>query len=403
MPITIRQAKKSDFDKVHELTSYCYGFDPVSSRERMERRWLLTFQENFVVELGSQILANARLINYEQNIRGVWKKMAGIGMVVSEPTMRRKGYVRELMHYLLQKMQEEGVAVSCLYPFKDTFYSAFNYVNISANQFLLFNPRFLSRWKKLPEGYSIKRLPHIEGFPILKSLHEKAMAKIHGGVKRDEHLWTTLNVPNRLSYIVCYNSEGIAEGILRTIPRGFSEGFDWVETGRLEILDFYVLSVKAKHALFTFLYHHSDQIKEIILPLNPQESELYPWLNEYYMVQVKTRNLWQARIINIQKALQNLPVTTTGELSIKVNDSLLPSNNQNYSIKNQKGQLEVQTIKEEQVDFELTIEGLTALVYGSLEPFELEEFGWLEIHNPKKVPLLMQWFPRIHSYMLEDF
>ena len=402
MPLKIRQAVKSDFEKIHELTAYCYGLDPAAYRERFARKWQLTFQENYLVELDRHVVANARLIPYEQNIRGVWKKMGGVGMVVSEPSTRRKGHVRKLMVYLLEKMAAENYAISCLYPFKDTFYSAFNYTNITANQFIKFNPKFLKRWENLPKGYSLKRFSHSEGFVFLKSLHEKAMAKIHGGVKRGENQWATQNFPNSLSYVVCFNPNGVAEGILRAIPQGFSKGFDWAETGQLEIKDFFSLTPKAKQALLHFLYLHTDQIIEALLPINPQESELYPWLHDYYLTTIKTTNIWQARIINIQLSLENLPVPCEGETIIRVRDPLLPANDASYLLVSKNRKLTVQQTEGQKADFEFSIEGLTALLYGILSPAELEAFGWLKILTVQKTPLLTR-FPRVSPFMSEEF
>ena len=97
-------------------------------------------------------------------------KMGGIAMVVSDPLYRRKGYVREVMNYLMKKMADEKYAVSCLYPFKDTFYASFNYVNANPFVRMKFKPELFSRWKNMPDGYSIKRLNHSDGFKYFKEI-----------------------------------------------------------------------------------------------------------------------------------------------------------------------------------------------------------------------------------------
>ena len=45
-------------------------------------------------------------------------KMGGIAMVVTDPLYRRKGYSREILNLLIDKMEKENFAVSNLYPFK---------------------------------------------------------------------------------------------------------------------------------------------------------------------------------------------------------------------------------------------------------------------------------------------
>ena len=102
--VKIRQATKEDFEQVHEITAYSYGFDTLASKEGGMKRWEITYDEQYLAEIDGKITANTRMIPFEQNIRGVWKKMGGIAMVVTDPVFRRKGHIRDIMNFLIKKM-----------------------------------------------------------------------------------------------------------------------------------------------------------------------------------------------------------------------------------------------------------------------------------------------------------
>lgn len=399
----IRQATLEDFEIINELNGVCYGFDPKSMSERFLKRYEFTFDEQYCVEIADQIVANARSIPLEQNVRGKWLKMGGIAMVVSDPEHRRRGYIRELMNFLIERMYEEGYSVSTLYPFKDTFYASFGYVNTPPTVRMEFNPNLLSKWKKLPQGYSVKRMDHEEAFPYYKEIHSKAMEKVHGGVKRTEKRWREYDQQSPAWYAVVFNSNGNAEGVMKYIYKGFGSGFEWAEEGRINISDFWTLTPKAKHSLFNFLFLHADQIVKVRLPTNPAESSYYNWLQGYFTTELSPINIWMARIINVQKTLNNMPTAAKINLKVNVIDSLLKDNNQTFAIAVKNNELIVTPLGDKKADLELTIEGLTALVYGVLSAEELEPFNWIKNASKEQKTTLSETFPRITPFMLEGF
>jgi len=111
----------------------------------------------YVVEIDGKITTKSRNIPLIQNVRGKLIPMAGVSNVASDPVSRRKGHVRKLMEYLVRKSYDDDLNVSTLYPFKDTFYAKFGYVNVNPNTQLVIKPSQLRKWKTLPEGYTTKR------------------------------------------------------------------------------------------------------------------------------------------------------------------------------------------------------------------------------------------------------
>ncbi len=368
----------------------------------MQKQYELTYDENFCIEADGKVRANIRFINFNQNIRGKWVKMGGIAMVVTDPMYRRKGYVKKIMNYLIEKMKKENFDVSALYPFIDTFYSAYGYVNISPFVRMKFDPKYFSRWKNLPEGYSVKRLSHEKGFKYYKEIHNKIVNTIHGSVKRNEKRWKEYDRPGPGWFVVTFNKNGKPEGVMKYTSKGFSRGFDWTEEGKLRVSEIHTLTPKSRHALYNYLYLHSDQIVEACLPIYPNQSMMYPWLQGYYMTELNPMNIWQARIIDVKSTLDNIAVSYDAQINIRITDKQITENNQTYAIKAHDGKLKVETSKKE-AELEMTIEGLSSLVYGVLLTNDLEAFGWLKNTKEEEKALLDKWFPLQEPTLTEGF
>ena len=142
----LRQATTDDIEGILSLEAYCYGMGvnvPPILRERFE----LIYDEYYIVEDDGKVLASARLIPYQQNIRGILKPMGGISMVSSNPETRRHGYTRQLMLHMIEVANQKGIATMTLLPFKDTWYGALGFVKTQPQLTLEANPAQLKRIK----------------------------------------------------------------------------------------------------------------------------------------------------------------------------------------------------------------------------------------------------------------
>lgn len=398
----VRQATKDDFERILEITAISYGFDMEAARERYSKRFEIIYDEYYCLEVNGFVTAILRMIPFQQYVRGKKLTMGGIAMVASDPLHRRKGYIRELMNYCLKKMEEENYAVSCLYPFKDTFYAEYGYVNANPCIYMKFNPKFLNRWKNLPNGYKIIRVTHSDGFEIFKEIHTKKMANIHGGVIRSAKRWKEYEQGGG-DFIIAYNSNNEAEGIMKLHSKGFSTGFDWSEEGKIRIPAFLSLTANARRSFYNYLYMYSDQVVEITIPIYNHDSELYPWLQGYYLTELKSDNIWQGRIVNVKKALDDLNVPAGGQIKINIKDDFCKINNQTFLINSNNGKLSVKELGQEKANIEFTIEGFSALFYGILPTEEIEAFDWLKNASKEEKALLDKWFPFSPPMLTEGF
>ncbi|MHA1124124.1 MAG: GNAT family N-acetyltransferase [Candidatus Heimdallarchaeota archaeon] len=399
----IRQATEEDFDEILDVTAISYGFDAKNNRERVKKSYDICFDEEFVVEVDGKITAKARNIPLIQNVRGKLIPMAGISNVATDPVSRRKGHSRKLMKYLVRKMYDDDLNVSTLYPFKDTFYAKFGYVNVNPATQLIINPSQLRKWKTLPEGYTIKRTNDVDSFDIYKKIHDEFFGNIHGGVVRPEKRWKEYGEQSRVKVAIVYNPNGKPEGLVRFTLRGFSSGFDWAQDGEINVHEFLYLTNKARIALLNHLYLYADQVVKILLPIYPETSEIYTWLENFFITEIKSQNIWMARVVDVKKTLQDMPTEAEVEISFKVTDPIINENNAVYQITGSKKKIIVKESKDKTAPLELTIEGLTALVYGMLSAEEVESFGWMKGGSEATNTILDNFFPRKIGYLNEGF
>ncbi|MHA1453292.1 MAG: GNAT family N-acetyltransferase, partial [Promethearchaeota archaeon] len=106
MAIKFRDAKLDDKERDQIVTLMKYAYDePPLALEHIKKWWNVIYKEHYVGAEKWEVLASLRCLPFLQNIRGVFKKSAGIGMVATYPEERRKGYCRGLLKYTYEKMK----------------------------------------------------------------------------------------------------------------------------------------------------------------------------------------------------------------------------------------------------------------------------------------------------------
>ena len=107
-----------------------------------------------------------------------------------------------------------------------------------------------------------------------------------------------------------------------------------------------------------------------------------------------------ARIIDVERAIESIPSPVEGEVRVQVQDKNFDWNNQTFRIYQEDSTLHAENIDDPDCETLVTIEGITALIYGTAHVDTLACFGWIDGPVP---PLLTQWFPKTDMWMTEDF
>ncbi len=394
---SIRRCTSDDKDVIWNIVSYAYSI-PETSRETFLERLDLIGNEFFLNEVDGIPVATARVLDFEQNIRGVLKPMGGIGMVASSPEQRRLGYTHELMISIFKSLRTAGFATSTLYPFKDSFYGDIGYAKMPPSRILEFNPNSLSEIQ-LPDGYVAKREEGEEMLKIRRALHDAMVIRTHGAVKRSDKRWGELTKNFALKAVVARNSSNEPEAIMIYSIKGYGEGHVWAEAGQMNIVEFTWTSLEARDAILNFLYKHADQIMKATAVISTLSDDFYHWLSNIHTPTTKSNIISMARIVDVERSFSELPAIHSGNALIKVTDNHIEENNHLFEIYDEDGKLSVKESKGH-AKTTIRIEGLTSIIYGTLNEAQLRRLGWLEGESPRD---LFKWFPRATPWLTESF
>lgn len=393
----IRPCSEEDIESIVKLATYSYSI-PEPSHERY-REILKTIYQEFYIHLCDDIpTAAARVHPFKQNIRGLMKPMAGIGMVCSAPEYRRQGFVHDMMLKILSDLNSEGYATTTLYPFKDRFYGSLGYAKMPPTQMLEVNPKSFADISR-PLGYTVMREEGESAIDAWRKLHLHVIREYHGAVERSENRWHEKTSAIKSKIVVARSPQGKPEGFMFYSIKGYGEGHSWAETGEISIIEFLWSTLEGRDALFSYLYGHADQIVKARMVVSPRTSDYYHWISDIHTPKTTGNIVSMARIINVEESFKGLSAKLDGEVLIEVTDAQCKWNNGTYKFRCNQGALDVVKV-DESSSASLTIEGITSLLYGTLDQNQLKQLGWLRGNLPTE---LIQWFPKETPWLSEDF
>jgi predicted acetyltransferase len=332
---------------------------------------------------GPQTVASLR--DLTQNVRGKLFRMVGIADVASHPAGRRKGYVRAILRHLFEVSRDEGYPVSCLYPFKESFYERFGYVTFPQVRKILFDPEALAPVLKMDHKGCVELVKFEDGYAEYREYLEGLQQITHGFARfslpspemaKERETWLALaRLQDKLVGLMQYN---LKEKLMQQ---------------HLYAHDFLFSNAQGKFLLLDWIARHINQVSRAELVLHPStRGELF-----FTDLRPEQKGLFvspMGRVIDVER-LEGLPVGP-GEITIQVSDADGEWNNDIWRFAGEKDGLAIE--KSANPDCHLTIQGLSALVYGVYSPDELNLRGW---GNPDKQTqtILQQMFPHAVPFL----
>ena len=390
----IRKVTGKAFEDAFDLAFY--GFSPTPGAFEEQKKKIRYYKEDYGLVLYENGHPASGLMckPLHQNVRGTIKPMCGVANVATNPEARRKGYARELMKKAFFNMKGEGQVFSTLYPFKESFYEKYGYISFPQIRTAIVTPKSLTSLLSKDLKGEVERMSLKEGFEIYRDFLLEMQSATHGfsivtsselqRLKDEEPYWLAIAKDrNKVVGVSMYKITGF-----------------WKE---IKIRDFYYSNSKGKYLLLKWFGMHVDQVKEVHIPIMPNE---FPetWLNDAFWGEyghIKSRD-WvpsaMGRVVIIDK-LSGLHVGT-GKISAKITDDFCKWNNDTFTFESKEGSLYVS--KGLKHDCQLTIHGLSAIIYGC---YKLDDFpikGWGEV-TEKTNRKIQKLFPPKLPFLHADF
>lgn len=391
----IRKIKKEEVREFKKLNNYAFGKWEMDVPE-VEELYYFEPERIYGCFIENKLVSGLINHDYRQVIRGKMKKMGGIGGVSTYPEYRGLGLIRELMKNVFNDMKKENTAVSMLMPFKEGYYEKFGYTGTNSNLIVEIPLESLLHHLKCktPDEYEELRLPCPEGLDDFLNFFSEIAAEYHGLISLESIDIDVLEKNLKNWLFIFIEKDGEIKAAARYLKKGYSRGFKWVDEGIIKVRDFYWKSIKVRNLLFKYLAKHRDQIVKINFEI-PFGKNYYPWLlDTINPVNVKVNKVpWMVRIIDVEEALKEIPVSVEGEILLEVKDDWCNWNNGIYLLTAKKDFLEVKRKDKSANETIIDIRGLSALLYGSLSMDELSSRDLIKCKNTDDRNLLQRWFP----------
>jgi predicted acetyltransferase len=325
-----------------------------------------------------------------QNLRGQLYPASGVWGVSTLPAVRRQGYCRQNIASLLAVERDSGKVFSNLYPFRESFYQSLGYVAFPLAKIVQFAPPCLAPLLDLETGGHLELQLIGPGFQVYRDYLAAMRLRTHGMAFFD---YGDQSVADRnLLYLAQARFSGELEGLMLYRLTG-----EEPTKFKFMAVRFYYQTSRARYLFLNWIARHIDQADRAELWLSPAE---FPetWLADFQLKLEGAARPAMTRVLDVEK-IGGMQVGE-GAFTARVLDPLCPWNEDYWKFSAHGGQLQVE--RAPAADTHLTIQGLSALVAGTIDPADLPLRGWGD-PSPTIQSAQRSLFPRRIPYMHEIF
>ena len=356
------------FPLLNFITAYAFTASPPVREvaRRIERfKHADGYNQYYVLFEDGELAASAGAGAMTQNVRGVEVPIAGVFLVATHPNKRRKGHAFRILQEMMAQERERGHGFSTLYPFRESFYERLGYVTWPSPKKVSLNLRALLPLFKQGYGENVELVELIPNNDIYLQFVRNYRKGVHGMAAFNFPLpldpeyssrWMALSrVDGKLDGLMIYKLEGSS-------PTKF----------KFEIERFYYLSSASLYEMLGWIARHIDQTNEVHMTV-PAFEQPNTWFHD---LEITLGQDWippMARVLDIEK-LNGLPAGV-GTFNAQISAPTCPWNEGVWRFESQDGKLSVAPVSR-QADCQLTIQGLSALVYGTNPPTSFRHRGW---------------------------
>lgn len=377
------------------LGDYAFASSPKPPDKEKQERYLRQRSDDkiYFSYLEDEPVAKVAVVPMTQNVRGLVLPMGGVSGVCSMPAARRGGHVRALMQHALETMHTDGQAVSALYPFKTSYYEMFGYAGWQVPIWARIKPVALAPYLRIPKTGTMKQRLSADARDDFYAFLQATQQGRHGmachprvrfdnGVENYPTWFASLHEGDAITAAICYKMD-LDKEVMEV-----HAAFWHTMNGKLNLLD--------------FMARHVDQVKEIRMAVLPGEHP-HLWVTDDWQVTLLSNEDYSwgppmARVISVA-GLRGIGAGD-GEVCVRVRDAQAGWNTGVWTFTGQDGVLSVREGGEPTGD--VTINGLSAMVFSGIDPRILSHRGWGEVSEDAAVAL-QAIFPPIVPHLHELF
>ncbi|MFC0557787.1 GNAT family N-acetyltransferase [Halalkalibacter alkalisediminis] len=387
--MTIVRLDEDKYVEAIRLSEYAFQYKVTEDQmaERLER--LKKHHELIGIIEEDQLVAKLHFLPLTIYMNKKEIKMGGIAGVATYPEHRRKGYVKEMLIHILKQMKEEHYSVSMLYPFSVPFYREYGW-ELFSDKLTVTMAKSDLRFDNETQG-KMRRYSKEPPIHVLAEIYEQYAIKFTGMLVRDQDWWDKVVKDEQVA--IYYDAAENATGYL----------IYTVIEKKMKVEEMVSLNAEAKRGLWNYICQHDSMINELELITYEREPLLFS-LKEP-RVKREVTPYFMARIVDVEMFLSEYSFNWSNQsdnVVLEVTDVYAPWNNHCFLVgKSGISILEQDQVEEEKV-IKLSINALTAMLFGYQRPEELAkidhiqstevELNKLELMIPHRKPFFYDFF-----------
>ena len=373
----LRSFTNGDLLAYKRLCSICYSYPDAETELQPKTEEQLRVMRGVFDDNGGLLSAMTQH-PFDSLFCGHPVKLCGIGGVVTDPTSRSGGNIRQIFETDLPRMYEEGFVFSALYPFSYYFYGKFGYTWTE-----FWRNAEIPRWnlrKDLARAEEIIRVLPDEDDQGMRAIHEQYIADKQLPVLRNDAAWENLRSGTpweklKYAYVLCIGGKPVSYWIGRMEKVNHS--------GTMHILDMAWTYPEGMQAIFAMLRGMNELDKVVMDMPKP--------------------GIGMSRVINVKKELSLLPAPAiAGKVTLRVQDDQIAENCGCFTVSGDGQSIQVKKA-DAPADIECGIQGLTALVVGRQSFADTLSAGVVRALEGFDHRFADMLFPQRHIHMNRNF
>jgi predicted acetyltransferase len=390
---TIREIHGDEMLEImYWLDSYAFHPSPpmpdkAERQEMLKQRVGLTHFALFEDDTPVACAAGMAMI---QQVRGTMYKVGGILDVATHPAARRKGYSRRILARTLAAIRDDGRPLSCLYPFRESFYERLGYVTFPLPRKAKLTPLALLPLLKKDLGGEVELVLIGDGYDTYRAYLRKLQRRVHGMAIFEEE--QRASAQRNHCWLAMAKVDGELVGMMEYDLKG-----ERLMEFNLRARRFYYDTSQGKYLLLAWIARHADQASQVEIWLPPFEQP-ETWLEDMKITMEPVFISPMGRVLDVAKigGMQTGP----GRFAARITDPLCPWNEGAWQFETRDGVLQVSPT--DQTDCDLSIQALAALAYGTNDPDSFALRGWGN-PSPQVQEAMRTMFPPMVPYLHEFF
>jgi predicted acetyltransferase len=348
---------------------------------------------------GDTLVAICEFHRFGQFFGGRRIPMGGVASVVVSPEARGRGLATRMMRFLLERMRDERLPISALYPATPALYRSLGYE--FAGEWTRYSaPVARLRDVRRPERGRVRRAT-VDDLPAIEALRVTLAREHPGAIDRGD--WALPIYRRRfedLHTFVSLDEAGEIDGALfyrhAPIPPGTLD-YD------LDVRELFAADATSLSTLLWVIASASSVARNLLYRGWPDDPAA--WLVPELKPSIAIRMRWMLRLLDVPAALEarGAPAGLSGGVGLRVHDPLLGDNQADFGVTFEGGAARV-TRGSTDSPVELDIGALSALYSGHTSCAALARAGRLGGGDPARDwAMLEAAFSGIAPAMVDDF